>query len=143
MTVKMPLLTIPKSNDLCDTNILSELTRPVPNKGVIEWVAKVSTIYLSAITVDEIYFGLKRRPNVKIQKWFEAYLTNDCQVLPVTTEIAKYAGELRGQLSLKGQVRSQADMLIAATAFVHELRLVTRNERDFKDCNIVVINPFC
>ncbi|EDN66697.1 plasmid stabilization protein [Beggiatoa sp. PS] len=46
-------------------------------------------------------------------------------------------------MSLKGQVRSQADMLIAATAFVHELRLVTRNERDFKDCNIIVINPFC
>jgi predicted nucleic acid-binding protein len=116
---------------------LSELTRPVPNKGVIEWVAKISTIYLSVITVDEIYFGLKRRPHAKIQKWFEVYL------LPVTTEIAKYAGELRGQLSLKGQVRSQADMLIAATAFVHGLRLVTRNERDFQDCHIVVINPFC
>jgi predicted nucleic acid-binding protein len=138
----MPLLTLTPNNDLCDTNILSELTRPVPNKGVIEWVAKVSSIYLSAITVDEIYFGLTRRPNTKIQKWFEAYLTNDCQVLPVTPEIAKYAGELRGQLSLKGQVRSQADMLIAATAFIHGLRLVTRNERDFTDCHIVVMNPF-
>ena len=143
MIVKMPLLTRTPNHELYDTNILSELTRPAPNKGVIDWIAKVSTIYLSAITVDEIYFGLKRRPHAKIQKWFEVYLANDCQVLPVTTEIAKYAGELRGQLSLKGQVRSQADMLIAATAFVHGLRLVTRNERDFQDCNIVVINPFC
>jgi len=142
MTVKMPLLTLTPNNDLCDTNILSELIRPIPNKGVLEWIAKVSTLYLSVITVDEIYFGLKRRPNVKIQKWFEAYLANDCQVLAVTTEIAKYAGELRGQLSLKGQVRSQADMLIAATAFIHGLRLITRNERDFKECNIVVMNPF-
>ena len=142
MIVKMPLSTIAPNNDLCDTNIVSELTRPAPNTGVIEWVAKVSNIYLSSITVDEIYFGLTRRPNAKIQKWFEAYLANDCQVLPVTAEIAKYAGKLRGQLSLKGQIRSQADMLIAATAFIHELRLITRNERDFKDCNIVVMNPF-
>lgn len=138
----MPLSTLIPNNDLCDTNILSELTRPAPNIGIIEWVAKISTLYLSVITVDEIYFGLTRQPNAKIQNWFEIYLANDCQVLPVTTEIAKYAGELRGQLSLKGQVRSQADMLIAATAFIHGLRLVTRNERDFKDCNIVVMNPF-
>ncbi len=131
------------NNDLWDTNILSELTRPVPNKCVIDWVAKVSTIYLSVITVDEIYFGLKRRPNVRIQQWFENFLAHDCQILSVTTEIAKYAGELCGQLSLKGQVRSQADMLIAATAVVHELRLITRNERDFQDCNITIINPFC
>jgi predicted nucleic acid-binding protein len=138
----MPLLTITPKNDLCDTNILSELARPTPNQGVIEWAAKVPSLYLSVITVDEIYFGLKRRPKAKIQKWFETYLANDCEVLPVTTEIAKYAGELRGELSLKGQVRSQADMLIAATAFIHGLRLVTRNERDFKECHIVVMNPF-
>lgn len=127
---------------LCDTNILSELARPVPNDGVIEWVANAAVIYLSAVTVDEIYFGLSRRNNVRIRKWFEVYLANDCEVLSVTTEIAKYAGELRGQLSLKGQVRSQADMLIAATAFVHGFELVTRNERDFEGCNIVVLNPF-
>jgi len=136
----MPL--IPNFDDLCDTNILSELARPRPNQGVIEWAANVSNICLSTITVDEIYFGLTRRPNARILQWFETFLANDCEVLPVTTEIAQSAGELRGQLSLKGQVRSQADMLIAATALVHKLRLVTRNERDFKDCNLVVINPF-
>jgi predicted nucleic acid-binding protein len=136
------MLLTSQTNELCDTNIISELIRPQPNQGVIEWSKNVSTIYLSVISVDEIYFGLKRKPHFKIQTWFETFLIKKCEVLPITTEIAKYAGELRGQLSLIGQIRSQADMLIAATASIHKLRLITRNERDFKNCGITVFNPF-
>jgi predicted nucleic acid-binding protein len=77
MTVKTPLLS--QNHDLCDTNILSELTRPVPNQGVIEWADNISNIYLSSITVDEIYFGLTRRPNTKILNWIKDFLINDCQ----------------------------------------------------------------
>jgi len=62
MIVTMPLLTRTQNHDLYDTNILSELTRPAPNKGVIEWVAKVSSIYLSVITVDEIYLPSRNAP---------------------------------------------------------------------------------
>ncbi len=94
------------------------------------------------MTVDEIYFGLTRRPNTRILTWFETFLTTRCQVLPVTIEIAKLAGQLRGQFSVTGQVRTQADMLIAATALVHRLTLVTRNERDFQNCGVILFNPF-
>lgn len=129
-------------NCLCDTNVLSELCRPFPNQGVIAWTHTVSDIYLSVVTAEEIYFGLTRRPNARILRWFEAFVTDNCSVLPVNAEIAKQAGELWGELSLKGQTRTQADMLIAATSLTHGLPLVTRNERDFADCGIVVINPF-
>ncbi len=129
-------------NCLCDTNVLSELCRPFPNQGIIAWTHTVSEIYLSVITVEEIYFGLTRRPNARILRWFEAFVTDNCSVLPVNGEIAEYAGQLRGKQSLKGQTRTQADMLIAATASAHGLALVTRNERDFADCGIVIINPF-
>ena len=46
------------------------------------------------------------------------------------------------KLALAGQVREQADMLIAATAQIHALTLVTRNVRDFDGCGIAVLNPF-
>jgi len=60
----------------------------------------------------------------------------------VNANIAKRAGLLRGQLKAKGFARTQADMLIAATAQEHVLTLVTANSRDFEGCAISVLNPF-
>jgi predicted nucleic acid-binding protein len=64
------------------------------------------------------------------------------EVLPLTPDIAERAGRLRGEFSLKGIVRSQSDMLIAATAQAHNLTLVTRNVRDFDGCGIALLDPF-
>ncbi|MCC5649089.1 type II toxin-antitoxin system VapC family toxin [Nostoc sp. XA013] len=127
---------------LCDTNIISELVRLQPNSGVVKWAEKVSSIVLSAITVEEIFYGLTSKPNPRIQIWFESFLKNNCQVLPITIEIAKRSGELRGQLRLSGKTHTQADMIIAATAQIHQLTLVTRNIRDFDGCGIPLLNPF-
>jgi len=127
---------------LCDTNIISELIRPLPNLGVIAWSESVTYINLSVITVEEIYYGLTAKPNSIIKNWFENFLTSRGQIIPLTLEVAQYAGELRGMLRTQGIVRSQADMLIAATAKVHNLTLVTRNIRDFENCNISTLNPF-
>ncbi len=127
---------------LCDTNIISELARPRPNPGVLAWSSQVSSISLSVITLEEIAYGLTSNPNSRIQNWFDQFLRNYCQIIPITAEIAQHSGELRGQLRTQGLPRSQADMLIAATAQVHQLTLVTRNIRDFEDCGISLLNPF-
>lgn len=127
---------------LCDTNIISELARPKPNDGVLLWLESVSTLTISVVTVEEIYFGLTAKPNIRIKNWFESFVEQDCSVLVITSKIAQYAGELRGQLRTYGKTRTQADMLIAATAQIHHLTLVTRNVRDFEDCNILLLNPF-
>jgi predicted nucleic acid-binding protein len=127
---------------LCDTNIISELARPKPNIGIVAWSESVTTITLSTITIEEIAFGLIAKPNPRIQAWFQNFLRTYCQVLPVTSEIAQLAGELRGGFRNKGITRSQADMLISATAKVHNLTLVTRNTRDFEDCGVSLLNPF-
>lgn len=128
-------------NFLLDTNIVSELTKRCPNPGVVSWAATVTDQQLSAISVDELCFGLARRPDARIIDWLEQYL-KQYPVLPVTREIAERAGAMRGNFSRKGIVREQADMLIAATAQHHNLTLVTRNTRDFEGCGIGLLNPF-
>ncbi|MCA2941052.1 MAG: type II toxin-antitoxin system VapC family toxin [Microcystis aeruginosa Ma_QC_Ch_20071001_S25] len=57
-------------------------------------------------------------------------------------EIALYAGEIRVKLRTQGKTRSEADMLISATAKIHKLTLVTHNIRDFEGCEILLFNPF-
>lgn len=127
---------------LCDTNIISELARPIPNPGVIAWSQSISSIFLSAITLEEICYGLSAKPNPRIQTWFNNFLVTYCQIIPVSPEIAKRAGELRGYLQTQGKPRTQADIIIAATAEIHQIALVTRNTKDFEGCGITILNPF-
>ena len=127
---------------LADTNVLSDLARPRPNPGVLAWSAVVPRLSISAISVDEIIYGLSWKPNTKTVNWFARFLAETCDVLPVTASIAKRAGTIRGQLRARGATRTQADMLIAATAELHGLTLVTRNVRDFDGCAIDLFNPF-
>ena len=130
---------------LADTNIVSELMRKRPDPGVLAWREMVDAMYghitMSAVTVDEIMYGLARKQDAGLQAWFDGFMSRN-QVLTVTQTIACRAGEMRAMFSLRGVVRSQADMLIAATAQVHALTLVTRNERDFDGCGIALLNPF-
>lgn len=127
---------------LVDTNVLSELARPRPDPRVIDWAGGLPAVMLSAITVEEIFFGLAAKRSPRIERWFEDFFASDCRILEVTAPIARHAGVLRGQLGRRGRPRAQADMLIAATAALHGLTLATRNERDFEACGVTVVNPF-
>ncbi|MEO8250435.1 MAG: type II toxin-antitoxin system VapC family toxin [Burkholderiales bacterium] len=130
---------------LVDTNVISELMRPAPNAGVADWsrlaVSTDAEIFVSVITIDEVMYGLTRRPRGAALLLFERFLA-DTKVLPVTESVARRGGELRALHSLRGHVREQPDMLIAATAQVHALTVVTRNVRDFEGCGIAILNPF-
>ena len=126
---------------LVDTNVISELCRRSPNAGVLAWAHAQSAIALSVVTLEEIAFGLAWRPNAVLQAWFDRELMQ-YEILPVTAGIARQAGAMRGAFAARGIRRSQADLLIAATAQAHQLSLVTRNLRDFEGCGVPLLNPF-
>lgn len=130
---------------LLDTNIVSELMRPAPDAAVLQWFAHIAPLAqplaVSAVTVDEVVFGLARKPRKAAAIFFDDFIASG-RVIEVNETIARRSGDMRGLLGNRGRVRSQADMLIAATAQVHALTLVTRNVRDFDGCGIAVLNPF-
>ncbi len=101
--------------DLLDTSVLSELSRNRPDPGVVAWAGDRTELAISVVTVEEVYFGLSSRPNPRVMGWFNSFLAEHCRVLPVTAEVARVAGELRGAFKARGVARTQADMLIAAT----------------------------
>ncbi len=127
---------------LCDTNVISELFKTKPEPRVLEWLSSLNVVFLSVITVEEIFYGLSKKGAQKQMAWFEKLIRLRCAIMPITESIARQCGMLRGQLQRQGITRSQADLLIAATAIQHQLALSTRNERDFKECGIPLLNPF-
>lgn len=128
--------------NLVDTNVLAEATRPRPDVGVSRWLRGEDRLHVSVVTVEEIAFGLSWTPKPRVAAVLTRLLTEHCVIHPVTEAIARRAGELRGRLQATGQTRTQADMLIAATALVHGFAVVTRNEADFAGCGVEVLNPF-
>lgn len=92
--------------------------------------------------MEEIAFGLSWRPKPRVSAAMARLLAEHCQIHPITDDIARRAGELRGRLRAMGQTRTQADLLIAATALVHGYTVVTRNIADFEGCGVDVFDPF-
>lgn len=129
---------------LLDTNIVSETRRG--SSEATAWIRSVKgrTLHVSVITLGEIMRGiqLKERKDPKgaaiLAEWLIALRElHRGTVLPVTEAIALDWGRLSADRS-----RNTADGLIAATARVHDLILVTRNVTDFEDTGVSIINPW-
>lgn len=118
------------------------MIRPAANAGVVVWEAHQDRISVSAVTIEEMTFGFRVKPQPALERRLTAALHSRVDVLPVTEEIARRAGELRGERRLAGRTNTMADMLIAATAAMHGMTLVTRNVRDFEGCGVKLENPF-
>ena len=132
---------------LLDTNVISELVRPRPDQAVLSWFDNTpnEALYLSVLTLGEIRKGVERLPDAprreKLRLWLEHDLRDwfGARILPVDAAVADRWGRLLGEA---GRPVPSIDSLLAATALHHELRLVSRNSKDFVYPGLEVINPW-
>ncbi|MGI8916416.1 MAG: type II toxin-antitoxin system VapC family toxin [Chloroflexota bacterium] len=131
---------------LLDTNVISEVRKPVQNAGVQQWFAGVRAeeLFLSVMVAGEIRRGIERLrrrdpAQASVYETWLGTLRRDYvdRILPVTAEIAEEWGRLNDVDPLP-----VIDGLLAATARVHGLILVTRNTDDFARTGVRLLNPF-
>lgn len=133
---------------LLDTNVISELVKQTPNPIVLNWMDSIDNekFYISVITLGEIRKGVAVIQNPerleKISHWLEIELPAyfEERILNIDAKVADSWGRL--QSKNKGYILPAIDGLIAATAYVHNLTLITRNTKDFINASIALINPW-
>ncbi len=132
---------------LIDTNVLSELRRRDPDVNVVRWLADrpASALYLSVLTLGELRKGIevldegerKRRLIDWMEVELPAYFSG--RVLSVNAAVSDRWGRLMAQAK---RPLPAIDSLLAATALVHGLTLVTRNVKDFDHPGLTVLDPW-
>ncbi len=134
---------------LVDTNTISELVKPYPNASVVAWLDEVDEdrVFLSVITLTELRFEVERlapgRRRSRLGGWLqhELPLRFEGRVLPIDAAVANECGELLARREAQGRPMEAMDAYLAATATVHRLTLVTRDEADFSGA-VPYINPW-
>ena len=127
---------------LLDTNVVSEVMRRLPNPGVAEWFSTLDMFSVSAVTLEELVYGLRRRNMLAKEAWLRRMLADKADVVLVTVAAAHWSGEKRAALESGGRTVTQADALIAACAWEHGLILATRNVEDFRGFGVPLYDPF-
>lgn len=130
---------------LLDTNVISELRRQRPHGAVLAWLASVqdASLHLSVVTVGEIQAGIEitrdRDPEraVSIEAWLDQVM-DTWNVLPIDGRIYRRWARLMH----RRPAALAEDALIAATASVHGLAVVTRNLKDFESLDVAAFDPF-
>ena len=135
---------------LLDTNVVSELRKAGDGKdddNVIAWVSSVdaATLYVSAMTLMEIELGVLRierrdaAQGVRLRAWITHHVLPEFldRVLPVDAAVALRCASLHVP-----DPRGERDALIAATALVHGMTVVTRNVADFEATGVPILDPW-
>jgi len=135
---------------LIDTNVISEMRkRSKANKGVRDFFKQVTKeeirVFISVVTVGELRRGVElirhrgdtRQAN-QLEKWLNMLLANyQYDILGINQDIAQLWGRLRVP-----HPENALDKQIAATALIHDLIVVTRNQKDFSNTGARLLNPF-
>jgi hypothetical protein len=133
-----------------DTNVLSELWRVAPDPKGLAWMDAqvVETLFLSAITVAELRFGIAAMPQGKRRTIYQERLEREVlpafagRVLPFDLDASKAYAELMARARAAGLAIGNADGYIAATAAARGLMVATRDTRPFQAAGLAVIDPW-
>lgn len=133
-----------------DTNVVSEAMRPTPIPSVMSWLNDQDSLdlFLSAVTLGEVGFGLRSMPQGVRRSQKEAKFEQVIKlgfagrILSFDEDAANAYGEIMSRRKELGRPLEFADGQIAAIARVHGFAVVTRNVRDFEECGVKLVNPF-
>jgi len=135
---------------LLDTCVVSEVVKKEPNPAVIRWLdtGDEGRMYLSVLTLGELIKGITKLPIGEKREKLQSWVRNDLAVrfgprlVEIDTEIARAWGMLLGEAEKRGEKLPVIDSLIAVSASVHDLIVVTRNVQDMARCQARVFNPW-
>jgi len=135
---------------ILDTNVISELWKAEPNLNVLVWIdaQAIETLYLSAITVAELRYGLATMPKGKRRTIYQERLANEVlpafagRVLPFDLDSSQAYADLMARARAGGKAIGKADGYIAATAAACGLMVATRDTSPFEAAELNTINPW-
>jgi predicted nucleic acid-binding protein len=130
---------------LLDTNVVSELRKTRPHAGVLAWLSDVpeDSILISVVTLGELQAGVERTRRqdpvkaAEIEAWLDGVSDRE-GILPMDGRVFREWARLMAGSPLQ----LAQDAMIAATARVHRLTVVTRNVRDFRSFDVPALDPF-
>jgi toxin FitB len=133
-----------------DTNVLSELWKVEPNPDVLAWIdgQAVETLYLSAITVAELRYGLAAMTKGKRRTVYQERLEREVlpafagRVLPFDLDASQAYATLMARARAAGKAVGNADGYIAAIAAAHGFAVATRDVGPFRAAGVAVVNPW-
>ena len=135
---------------LLDTNVISEPWKPAPDTAVLTWLdaQAIETLFISAISIAELRFGIASMPSGKRQTILHDRLEGevlpifDGRILPFNEGTSQFYADLMASGRTSGKAIGRADGYIAATAAENHLAVATRDTSPFEAAGLRVINPW-
>ncbi len=136
-------------NYLLDTNVISETIRPQPNINVYRWFKNLpsESLFISVLTLGEIRRGIEKLEDGKKKRQLILWIEEEIpcwfseNIVPIDREIAERWGYMTVPMRQHHHLTA-IDTLLAATALTRNLKIVTRNVKDFDIPGLAVFNPF-